>query len=737
MSMIKRSIQYEAKITLWTGCLTRSWRWGIRCLLGVCVLSGSIGADYQKALVHYYQGRYEEAEQTLTDLEPPNARLLLSLIQLRQQQHEKARRTFATASESLSGVSPFDRVVRYWFTPTRNITALEQAAKRVDETETRAFQDVIYLELADAWRDSGRYDKATMILQKLRQQSLVPDIKDRARIMLVEVAIAQAQQSTAEAMYRELILANGTADKGLGLLIRLNQAFGTPYGVLDILKTPDNQLLYIRRLYSRQSYGDFRKMASLYLQRYPQQAAQSELLTCIGVALFEEGKYKESESHFKAVMPQVRGTSYGHQAQYYLARSIHRQKRYEDAKQAYIDLIQSVQDVSITPAAYYYLYWTYSELGDLVSYQPYLKQFKSRYGNTLYYDKIMWEYGWQAYLKRDYAGAMDIFSRTDWKFGSDLRIKVTYWMARIADQIDPSSSRAYYMRLLQEHPFSYYGYQVVKTLFPNQLNDLVAKFQPTGLTPDPIYLTLTNMGLGDLAATDLQFKVKRLHDRQPKTVYTLAYVYSKMMQNHKAIGLLSSLGFSINPKESKVSREIAHMLYPRPYWPMIERYSAQFGVDPYLALALMREESLFNSTARSRVGAIGLMQIMPETGRGIASHLKHEWRGEETLLDPETNIKFGVHYIASLSRRFNGNPVLILSGYNAGPNATRRWMSQLSDQQLNAHDMTLFVASIPYSETHAYVTKVLKSYWVYRLLYDPGFRQEIQRPSVAMKGPVE
>jgi len=706
-------------------------------MLGAWVLSGMVVADYQKALTYYYQGRYAEAEQVLTDLEPPNARLLLSLIQLRQQQHDKAQRTFATATSSLSGVSPFDRVVRFWFTPTRNVTALEQAAKQVDETETRAFQDVIYLELADAWRDGGRYDKATMILHKLRKQSLAPVIKDQARVMLVELAIAQGQQEVAEAMYRELILANGSADKGLALLIRLNQAFGTPYGVLDILKTPDNQLLYIRRLYSRQQYGDFRKMAQAYLQRYPQHATKAELWSGIGVALFEEGKYKEAESHFKMVMPTVGPTSYGPNAHFYLARSIHRQKRYEDAKQAYSELIQSVQDVSITPAAYYYLYWTYSELGDLASYQPYLKQFKSRYGNTLYYDKIMWEYGWNAYLKRDYAGAMDIFSKTDWKFGSDLRMKVTYWLGRIADQIDPTASRAYYVRLLQEHPFSYYGYQVVKTLFPNQVNEWVAKFQPTGLTPDPIYLTLTNMGLGDLAATDLQFKVKRLNDRQPKTVYTLAYVYSKMMQNHKAIGLLSSLGFSINPKDSKVSREIAQMLYPRPYWPIIERYAAQFGVDPYLALALMREESLFNTTARSRVGALGLMQIMPATGRGIAQHLKHEWRGEETLLDPDTNIKFGIHYIASLSRRFDGNPVLILSGYNAGPNATRRWMTQFSEQPLNPNDMTSFVASIPYSETHGYVNKVLKSYWVYRLLYDPGFRQALQRNEVATKGVIK
>lgn len=715
--------------------LTR-WLFGVLLGVGIWgVLSPPIWADYQKALTHYYQGRYQEAELELTDLEHPNARLLLSLVQLRQQHYQAARRSFSKVT--VPPIGGFERVVRFWFTPTENVSELERVAKQIDSTETRAFQDAIYFELADAWMDVGRLDKSKMLLQKLLKNAVTPDIRDRSRLQLVRIAVQEGDQATAEALYAEALLMNPVGDKGFGLLLLLNQTFGTRYGVLDALKTQSNQLTFVKKMLAVRAYGDFRKMATDYLKRYPHSTDRDELETGVGVALFEEGNYVAADLHFKQAIPRLKNESQRVRASYYHARSIHRQKRYEDAKLAYQSFVSAYQTVTYTPAAYYYLYWVYSELGDLSSYQPFLKAFKSRYGDTLYYDKIMWEYGWNAYLKRDYAGARDIFGKTDWKFGTDIQMKVRFWLARITAQLDPQSSRSHYLSLLQDHPFSYYGFRVIKTLFPNQVNELVARFQPTGLVPDPIYATLLQIGLGDLAATDLDYKVKRLKDRNPKTVYNLAYVYSKMFQNHKAIGLLSSLGFSVNPKDAKVSKEIAQLLYPRPYWPVIQRYSTQYGVDPYLVLAVMREESLFNTNARSRVGALGLMQIMPATGRGIAGHFKQEWRGEETLLEPETNIKFGIHYVASLSRRFNGNPVLILSGYNAGPNATRRWMNRLEEQEMDANDIDSFVATIPYSETHHYVMKVLKSYWIYRLLYENGVSKTDMPAAVSMTGSSE
>jgi soluble lytic murein transglycosylase len=235
---------------------------------------------------------------------------------------------------------------------------------------------------------------------------------------------------------------------------------------------------------------------------------------------------------------------------------------------------------------------------------------------------------------------------------------------------------------------------------------------------------MLDAGLGDMAVADLDYRVNRMKDHNSKTIVTMAYLYSGMLQNHRAINLLTSLGFAINPKEPKISREIAQLLYPRPYWESIVRYSNEYGVDPYLVVALMREESLFNSQARSKTGALGLMQIMPSTGQGIAKGLRMEWEGPEMLLVPQTNIRFGIYYLSSLKKRFNNNPILMLSGYNAGPNATRKWL----DKSPSDVDMDIFVANIPYSETHYYVTRVLKSYWIYRLLYDPEFKDKAPPP---------
>lgn len=94
--------------------------------------------------------------------------------------------------------------------------------------------------------------------------------------------------------------------------------------------------------------------------------------------------------------------------------------------------------------------------------------------------------------------------------------------------------------------------------------------------------------------------------------------------------------------------------------------SVEHKLDPLFVLALIETESAFYNWSRSLRGAMGLMQIMPSTGEEIAGQLRLEWKGGETLLDPYTNIKMGVHYFSKLKRRYK-DVGLTLAAYNAGP----------------------------------------------------------------------
>lgn len=95
--------------------------------------------------------------------------------------------------------------------------------------------------------------------------------------------------------------------------------------------------------------------------------------------------------------------------------------------------------------------------------------------------------------------------------------------------------------------------------------------------------------------------------------------------------------------------------------------SKAHNIDPLFILALIKTESEFNNWSRSSKGALGLMQILPSTGREIAGRMRLEWRGEATLFDPYANVKMGVYYFNSLKSRYNHDTKLSLAAYNAGP----------------------------------------------------------------------
>ena len=152
-------------------------------------------------------------------------------------------------------------------------------------------------------------------------------------------------------------------------------------------------------------------------------------------------------------------------------------------------------------------------------------------------------------------------------------------------------------------------------------------------------------------------------------------------------------------------RELWTLAYPRAYWPIVARWAERSGLDPFLVLAVMREESRFDPKAVSLAGAVGLLQVLPATARTLAKGID-----VQQLQDPEVNVRLGVRYLAAQLRAFK-DPVLALCAYNAGPAAARRFA------RARGADPDEFIEGIPYRETRAYVRRVLESYGIYRWLY--------------------
>lgn len=153
-------------------------------------------------------------------------------------------------------------------------------------------------------------------------------------------------------------------------------------------------------------------------------------------------------------------------------------------------------------------------------------------------------------------------------------------------------------------------------------------------------------------------------------------------------------------------------LYPFPYRDTVERYASRYKVDCYLVAAVIKVESKFQHDVRSHRGAVGLMQLMPDTAEWIAQRLGERDYTDTELHDPDRNLRYGIWYLADLEEEFKGNDVLALAAYNAGRGNVREWMEDYGWQD----DFT-DVQDIPYGETRAYVKQVLSLQGKYRKLY--------------------
>jgi soluble lytic murein transglycosylase len=221
-------------------------------------------------------------------------------------------------------------------------------------------------------------------------------------------------------------------------------------------------------------------------------------------------------------------------------------------------------------------------------------------------------------------------------------------------------------------------------------------------------------GFRDWGESELYLASRRCAD-SPAALLELGEVYDHYGLPWHSIRLYQRVKDSIPwEKRREFSEEFAYLMYPVPYPVQVLENAAQYDLPPHLVYAMIREESHFDRKAISRVGALGLMQLMPETGRYVARELEMPELTEEGLLDPEVNIAFGIWYASSLFKRSSDNYLWMLAAYNAGPANANRWFR---GRRAGAVEI---VDGIDFKETRRYVQRIVESANVYHALYfDP------------------
>lgn len=175
-----------------------------------------------------------------------------------------------------------------------------------------------------------------------------------------------------------------------------------------------------------------------------------------------------------------------------------------------------------------------------------------------------------------------------------------------------------------------------------------------------------------------------------------------------SILLLVTIGYQIYSSDWFQKKYV----YPFPYQEIVYRYALDRELDPFLVAGVIRAESKFNTKAKSPKGALGLMQLMPETSRWVAEQMENQDFNTKQLEDPELNISMGTWYLGSLKKEFKSNEVLMLAAYNAGRGNVKQWMAQYGWTMSFVED-----EKIPFRETREYVNRVLDNKKRYQELY--------------------
>jgi soluble lytic murein transglycosylase len=183
-------------------------------------------------------------------------------------------------------------------------------------------------------------------------------------------------------------------------------------------------------------------------------------------------------------------------------------------------------------------------------------------------------------------------------------------------------------------------------------------------------------------------------------------------EHHRAMRMLRRHGRSTSLQPFGLSAaDLQEMLYPLGALRRLE--AAVFdGLDPLFVGALIMAESDWNPRAFSRVGARGLMQLMPDTGRRVAESIGVAVSADDQLFDPPLNLRLGVTYLRELHGRFAGKLPLVLASYNAGEDEVSKWWAKRGGD-----DIEEFIANMPFRETRRYVQRVYVYYAEYQRIY--------------------
>lgn len=292
-----------------------------------------------------------------------------------------------------------------------------------------------------------------------------------------------------------------------------------------------------------------------------------------------------------------------------------------------------------------------------------------------------------------------------------------YWAGVLRLELDADDARGpgHLREIRTRNPLSYYAFLAAEALgvapgLPS------GDFRPSPRVVEDVARELEVVELLEAADLDgpARAEVARAVAREGRgDGETLALAEALVERGYVPEGV--RVGYRLLARGRGWSDRLLRVVYPLPHRTLIRREAEEWGLDPHLVAGIVRRESVFDPRAVSGAGAVGMMQVLPSTGRALARREGIEGFRRELLTRPDISVHLGAAHLADFRSRWGKRLPVLLAAYNAGPGAARRWL-----ELPEASDRRRFVERIPYRETRRYVKAVTANRRIYALLYGDG-----------------
>lgn len=363
----------------------------------------------------------------------------------------------------------------------------------------------------------------------------------------------------------------------------------------------------------------------------------------------------------------------------------------------------------------------------------------TKYGNTDAAAEYRWKLAQSKARGGNYQEALQIAKPIATQNpDSELARRAAFWVGKWSNKLGrKQEAKAAFENVVAKYPQSYYAWRSAVMLgwdvgdF-NSVRQRDPKVEWPAKRPSlPVgsaaLQELYQMGQGKDAWRLWQAEFENRVNPTVAEQFTDGLLRLNMGDHLQGIAKISSLEDRENPEEQAqykaLTQQIAYWqaLYPTLYVEAIENWSQQRQLNPLLVISVIRQESRFEPKIRSTAGAVGLMQVMPETSKWVAENIGLK---KYSLENPNDNVKLGTWYLDEIHDRYKNNSMLAIASYNAGSGNLSKWL-----QGKKVSDPDEFVEAIPFDETQGYVKNVFGNYWNYLRLYNPKISQQVAKYS--------